>query len=103
MNHPRLIVLGENTFTYNVGTKGIIILESTKQKSYPIFIIGNTFTANSGFMYSDALYIRKRNDDIYNPDLTSSSHYCSGLYLGSNTFTNNIGCSSRTENTVKMY
>jgi hypothetical protein len=75
MSHPKLIVLGENVFTANVGMKGIVMLESTKQKTHPIFIIGNTFTSNSGFFYADALYIRKINDIIYNPDLVQSNHY----------------------------
>jgi len=75
MNHPRLILLGENIFSENVGVKGVVMLEQTKQNAYPIFIIGNTFTKNSGFLYADALYIRRIIDDIYNPDLTEATHF----------------------------
>ena len=91
MSHSRLILLGENTFTDNVGTKGIVMLEKTKQKQYPIFIIGNTFTTNSGFLYSDTLYIRTMNDNVYNPNLVQAQHFCAGIYMASNTFTNNVG------------
>ena len=91
MNHPRLIVLGENIFTENVSVKGAVVIESTKQKQYPMIIVGNQFTRNSGFLYSDALYIRKKNDLIFNADLTQSTHYCAGIYFTSNTFTNNVG------------
>jgi hypothetical protein len=103
MSHPKLIVLGENVFTANVGMKGIVMLESTKQKTHPIFIIGNTFTSNSGFFYADALYIRKINDIIYNPDLVQSNHYWAGLYIASNTFTNNIGCQQSTRGSLLAY
>lgn len=75
MNHPSLLVVGENTFTSNVGVKGVVMIESTMQKQYPVFIIGNVFTKNSGFLYSDALYIRKITTNIYNPSLTEATHY----------------------------
>ena len=103
MSHPYLLVIGENTFTSNVGVKGVVMLESTMQKQYPIFIIGNTFTKNSGFLYSDALYIRKITTNIYNPSLTDTTHYWSNIYMASNSFTNNIGWAATTEGTVKVY
>lgn len=74
-NHPKLFVLGENNFTENVGMKGIVMVESTKQKQYPFIIVGNTFTYNSGFLYSDTLYLRVKTDTVYNPDLVQTSHY----------------------------
>lgn len=103
MSHSRLILLGENAFTDNVGTKGIVMLEKTKQKQYPIFIIGNTFTTNSGFLYSDTLYIRTMNDNIYNPNLVQAQHFCAGIYMASNTFTNNVGWAATTLGTVVAY
>ena len=103
MNHPSLLVVGENTFTSNVGVKGVVMIESTMQKQYPVFIIGNVFTKNSGFLYSDALYIRKITTNIYNPSLTEAIHYWSNIYMASNSFTNNIGWAATTEGTVKVY
>jgi hypothetical protein len=44
IEHPRTIIIGDNTFEQNAGVKGIILLESSKQKTYPIYIINNSFT-----------------------------------------------------------
>ena len=95
--------MGENRFTQNVGLKGVVFIEITKQKTYPLMIIGNTFTSNSGFLYSDALYIRKITDNVNNPDLTQATHFCGGIYMASNTFTQNIGCKETTRGSVLAY
>jgi hypothetical protein len=103
VEHPRMILLGENTFNQNVGMKGVVLLQQTKQKDHPILIILNTFVSNSGFLYADALYIRRTVDSIYNADLVQSTHYCAGLYMVSNSFTNNIGCPATTKGVVLAY
>ena len=96
-------MLGENTFTENVGMKGIVLVEATKQKDYPMIIVGNTFTYNSGFLFSDTLYLQVTTDSIYNPDLVEADHYCGGIYFASNTFSYNIGCGASTPNSVLAY
>ena len=103
MNHPQLLVIGENIFTENVGMKGIMTIEIQKQKEFPLLIIGNTFTSNSGFLFSDALYIKKITENIYDPNIVQSSHFCNGIYMVSNTFTNNIGCKETSRGSVIAY
>lgn len=49
-----------NTFEANSGTKGIIYLDMKPRSYYPVYIAGNTFTKNAGYIDSNVIFIRAR-------------------------------------------
>ena len=56
INH---VLLSENTFEKNVGTKGPVYLSSQTISATPlVFILSNTFISNSGIYGSATIYLR---------------------------------------------
>lgn len=60
VQHKHKFELAENTFTQNSGTKGIIYLDFFERTNTPVFIVGNTFTQNAGYLDSNVIFIRAR-------------------------------------------
>lgn len=60
VSHWHKFELIENTFTQNSGTKGIIFLDFYPRTNYPVYIGGNVFTQNAGYIDSNVIFIRAR-------------------------------------------
>ena len=68
VNHYHKFELVENTFTSNSGVKGIIFLDFFARTNYPVYITGNVFDRNAGYIDSNVIFIRargKNSQDVY--------------------------------------
>ena len=96
VSHKYHIELIENTFKYNSGIRGIINIDSHERTAVPIYIAGNTFTQNAGYIDATVLFIRARggvSQDVYTLAPGNTNLFCTGYTFSRNTFTNNFGCS----------
>lgn len=104
--HKHRFELVENSFTGNSGTKGIIFLDFYERANYPVYITGNVFTRNAGYIDSNVLYIRARggaSQDVYSLTPNSNANlFCTGYHFELNTFTNNMGCSTKAGGVIKF-
>ena len=85
----------ENTFNKNSGTKGPIYLEFQERTgNKAVFIAGNTFTQNAGYIDNNVIFIRARGTNVYSAvPQSDGTMFCHGYNFLHNTFKNNIGCS----------
>ena len=60
IKHWHKLEIIENNFEGNSGTKGIIQLDMYPRTQYPVYIAGNTFTKNAGYIDSNVIFIRAR-------------------------------------------
>lgn len=61
VDHSSTVDIAGNTFTDNVGTKGIVYLDiNHKSNARRVIIGGNTFTRNAGYLESNVIFIRAR-------------------------------------------
>ena len=61
MNHKGTVDLIGNTFSKNSGTKGIIYLDMKhRTNKRRVFVSGNTFTENAGYLDGSVIFIRAR-------------------------------------------
>ena len=58
INSTNLIMIDNNSFTYNSMINGIIYISSQYQPSQPILISNNNFTQNAAYYESAAIFIR---------------------------------------------
>ncbi len=54
------IVVAANSFTHNVGHKGLVYITTQARWEKPIVIHGNTFDTNAGFFAESAIFVRVR-------------------------------------------
>ena len=60
ISHNYNFDLISNTFEFNSGTKGVVMIESLHRNKTRILIAGNNFTQNAGYLDSNTIFIRAR-------------------------------------------
>ena len=97
VTHYHRFEMVENVFTGNSGTKGIIMLDFHARSNFPVYIVGNSFNQNAGYIDSNVIFIRARGKDTQVVGslvpTNDANLYCVGYHFESNVFNNNFGCS----------
>ena len=83
------VSIAGNTFNRNSATMGILQFKLPAAVSIQPFlcIYNNTFENNSAYIGSNVITIEKLKSESLQESAT-----CAGIYIGSNTFTHNVGC-----------
>lgn len=90
-DHYHDFQMSGNTFTRNTGTKGVVYLDLHDRTNYPLFISGNTFEANGGYIIASAVHLRVRTQSGQTLGTTvpnsPANMFCANIDISNNVFT----------------
>lgn len=97
-DHHHQVILADNEFNRNSGTKGVVYLDLHDRTDHPLIIHGNKFDNNGGYIDASALNVRMRaasstpwTTDVDN-GFVEADIFCANTVIEDNIFSNNYGC-----------
>lgn len=97
-DHYHQVILADNEFNRNSGTKGVVYLDLHDRTDHPLIVHGNTFDNNGGYVDASALNVRLRaaSSTPWSTDVdgtfVETDIFCANTVIEDNTFSNNYGC-----------